>query len=275
MSLQLPAILTFAGTDPTGGAGLQADMLTLSSLGCHPLSVVTAVTVQDTIGVEDYLPLDAGWVSDQARCVLEDMPVAAFKVGMIGSVEIAAAIAEIVSDYPDIPLILDPVLTSGRGDELAEDDLIYALRDLILPQTTLITPNSIEARRLAEDEEAENEDNPDLGECAARLIDMGCEYVLITGSHEQTTQVTNTLYDESGPLQALEWNRLAGGYHGSGCTLASAVAALLAQGLDIEEAVKAAQEFTYEALKRSLRLGMGQNIPDRLFWAREGAIDEE
>jgi len=275
MSLQLPAILTFAGTDPTGGAGLQADMLTLSSLGCHPLSVVTAVTVQDTIGVEDYLPLDAGWVSDQARCVLEDMPVAAFKVGMIGSVEIAAAIAEIVSDYPDIPLILDPVLTSGRGDELAEDDLIYALRDLILPQTTLITPNSIEARRLAEDEEAENEDNPDLDECAARLIDMGCEYVLITGSHEQTTQVTNTLYDESGRMQALEWNRLAGGYHGSGCTLASAAAALLAQGLDIEEAVKAAQEFTYEALKRSLRLGMGQNIPDRLFWAREGAIDEE
>lgn len=274
MSLQLPTVLTFAATDPTGGAGLQADLLTLSSLGCHPLSVVTAVTVQDTVGVEDYLPLDAGWISDQARCVLEDMPVAAFKIGMIGSVEIAAAIAEIVSDYPDVPLVLDPVLSSGRGDELASEDLILAMRDLILPQTTLITPNSIEARRLTEDDDADEDDDPDLDECAARLVDLGCEYVLITGSHEQTAQVTNTLYDESGRMLALDWNRLSGSYHGSGCTLASAIAALLAQGLDMEEAVKAAQEFTYEALKGGLRLGMGQHIPDRLFWAREGSVDE-
>jgi hydroxymethylpyrimidine/phosphomethylpyrimidine kinase len=271
MSLQLPTVLTFAATDPTGGAGLQADMMTLASLGCHPLSVVTAITVQDTVGVEDFLTLDAGWIADQARCVLEDMPVAAFKIGMLGSVEIAAAIAEVVSDYPDIPLVLDPVLASGRGDELASDDLIYAIRDLLLPQTTLITPNSMEARRLVEDDADEDEDDPDLDECAARLIDLGCEYVLITGSHEQTAMVTNILYDESGRRQSLDWDRLPGSYHGSGCTLASAVAALLTQGLNIEEAVKAAQEYTYEALRGGYRLGMGQHIPDRLFWAREGA----
>jgi len=271
MSAQLPTVLIFAATDPTGGAGLQADLLTVASLGCHPLSVVTAFTVQDTVGVEDFLPLDAGWIADQARCVLEDMPVAAFKIGMLGSVEIAAAIAEIVSDYPDIPLVLDPVLASGRGDELATDDLIYAMRDLLLPQTTLITPNGMEARRLAEDDEDEDEDAPDLDECAARLIDLGCEYVLITGSHEQTAQVTNILYAESGRLQNLDWDRLPGSYHGSGCTLASAIAALLTQGLSLEEAVKSAQEYTYEALRAGYRLGMGQHIPDRLFWAREGA----
>jgi len=271
MSAQLPTVLIFAATDPTGGAGLQADMLTVASLGCHPLSVVTAITVQDTVGVEDFLPLDAGWIADQARCVLEDMPVAAFKIGMLGSVEIAAAIAEIVSDYPDIPLVLDPGLASGRGDELATDDLIYAMRDLLLPQTTLITPNGMEARRLAEDDEDEDEDAPDLDECAARLIDLSCEYVLITGSHEQTAQVTNILYAESGRLQNLDWDRLPGSYHGSGCTLASAIAALLTQGLSLEEAVKSAQEYTYEALRAGYRLGMGQHIPDRLFWAREGA----
>ncbi len=270
MSAQLPTVLVFAATDPTGGAGLQADLLTLASLGCHPLSVVTAITVQDTVGVEDFLPLDAGWIADQARCVLEDMPVAAFKIGMLGSVEITAAIAEIVSDYPDIPLVLDPVLASGRGDELATDDLIQAMRDLLLPQTTLITPNSMEARRLAEDDEGEDEADPDLDECAARLIDQGCEYVLITGAHEQTAQVTNILYAESGRLQSQDWDRLAGSYHGSGCTLASAIAALLTQGLSIEEAVKSAQEYTYEALRAGYRLGMGQHIPDRLFWAREG-----
>jgi hydroxymethylpyrimidine/phosphomethylpyrimidine kinase len=274
MSPQLPTVLVFAATDPTGGAGLQADLMTLSSLGCHPLSVVTAITVQDTVGVEDFLPLDAGWITDQARCVLEDMAVSAFKVGMLGSVEVVAAIAEIVSDYPDIPLILDPVLASGRGDELATDDLIYAMRDLLLPQTTLITPNSMEARRLVEDDTTDDEDDPDLDECAARLIDLGCEYVLITGSHEQTAQVTNLLYDESGRIQSLDWNRLPGSYHGSGCTLASAIAALLTQGLSIEEAVKAAQEYTYEALRNGFRLGMGQHIPDRLFWAREGADGE-
>ena len=131
---------------------MQADILTLSSMGCHPLSVVTAVTIQDTMGVEDVLPIDAEWVADQARCVLEDMPVAVFKIGLLGSVETIAAIAEVVSDYPDIPLVLDPVLASGRGDELASEDMISAMRELLIPQTTLITPNSLEARRLAQDD---------------------------------------------------------------------------------------------------------------------------
>jgi hydroxymethylpyrimidine/phosphomethylpyrimidine kinase len=272
MTQTYPAVLVFAGTDPTSGAGLQADILTLASLGCHPLSVVTAVTVQDTLGVEDFLPLDPMWVADQARAVLEDMPVAAIKIGMLGSVEVISAIAEIVSDYPDIPLILDPIIASGRGDELSNEDMLDALRDLLLPQTTLLTPNSLEARRLAQDE-IEDDAEADLDVCADRLLEMGCEYVLITGSHEQSTEVDNALYSRDGAVQTLSWERLPGSYHGSGCTLASACAALLAQGMEMTEAVKAAQEFTYQTLRFGYRPGMGQYIPDRLFWARDDESD--
>ena len=264
----LPIVLVFAATDPTGGAGIQADILTLSSMGCHPLSVITAVTIQDTMGVEDVLPIDAEWVADQARCVLEDMPVTVFKVGVLGSVEAIAAIAEVVSDYPDIPLVLDPVLASGRGDELASEDMISAMRELLIPQTTLITPNSHEARRLAQDDGNENDD-PDLKECALRLLNLGCEYVLLTGTHENTAQVVNTLYDQNGVVRSDSWQRLPGIFHGSGCTLASAIAATIANGLAVPEAVRDAQEYTWQTLKFAYRTGMGQLIPDRLFWARE------
>jgi len=269
-----PIVLTFAATDPSGGAGLQADILTLSSMGCHALSVVTAVTVQDTVGVEDVMPLDAEWVTDQARSVLEDMPVSVFKIGLLGSVEIIAAIAEVVSDYPEVPLVLDPVLSSGRGDELATDDMVIAMRELLIPQTTLITPNSLEARRLAIDDGDDNDD-PALEECSRRILTLGCEYVLITGTHENTPQVVNVLYSQEGVVRSDSWQRLPGTYHGSGCTLASAIAATIANGLPITEAVRDAQEYTWQALSSAYRPGMGQFIPDRLFWAREEDAEDE
>ncbi|MBI1887852.1 MAG: bifunctional hydroxymethylpyrimidine kinase/phosphomethylpyrimidine kinase [Nitrosomonadales bacterium] len=273
MSEPFPLVMSFAATDPSGGAGLQADLLTISSMGCHPLSVVTAITVQDTSGVEDVLPIDPEWVVDQARAMLEDVPVAAFKIGMLGSVENIAAIAEVIADYPDIPLVLDPVLASGRGDELVNDDMLDAMRELLIPQSTIITPNSMEARRLAMNDDDENDD-PSLDECAKRLLQMGCEYVLITGTHEQTSKVINTLYGERGVLRSDSWARLPGIYHGSGCTLAAAIAALLAQNVDVPEAVKEAQEYTWQTLNAAFRPGMGQHIPDRLFWAR-GEEDED
>jgi len=249
MSEPFPLVMSFAATDPSGGAGLQADLLTISSMGCHPLSVVTAITVQDTSGVEDVLPIDPEWVVDQARAMLEDVPVAAFKIGMLGSVENIAAIAEVMADYPDIPLVLDPVLASGRGDELVNDDMLDAMRELLIPQSTIITPNSMEARRLAMNDDDENDD-PSLDECAKRLLQMGCEYVLITGTHEQSPKVINTLYGERGVLRSDSWARLPGIYHGSGCTLAAAIAALLAQDVDVPEAVKEAQEYTWQTRLR-------------------------
>ncbi|HTP45555.1 MAG TPA: hydroxymethylpyrimidine/phosphomethylpyrimidine kinase [Casimicrobiaceae bacterium] len=269
-SSDLPAVvLTFAASDPSGGAGIQADVLTLASMGCHPLSVLTAITVQDTLGVEAVQALDAEWVADQARCLLEDMPVDAFKVGVLGSVENITVIAEILSDYPDVPLVLDPVLASGRGDELATEEMLHAMRELLLPRTTIITPNSTEARRLADGEE---DVEPTLAVCAQRLIEVGCEYVLITGTHEPTVEVVNTLYGANGVVRSDKWERLPGAYHGSGCTLASAIAALLANGLELPEAVREAQDYTWHALARAYRPGMGQFLPDRLFWARD---DEE
>lgn len=269
-----PIVLSFAATDPSGGAGLQADILTTASMGCYPLSVVTAITVQDTSGVDDVLPIDADWVADQARTVLEDMPVAAFKIGLLGSVENIAAIAEVISDYPDIPLVFDPILSSGRGDELSNEDMLDAMRELLLPQTTILTPNSLEARRLAQEED-NDEDNPDLAECARRIIQMGCEYVLVTGTHEHTPKVINTLYGAQGIVRTDSWARLPGIYHGSGCTLSSAIAALLANGLPIEDAVREAQEYTWQALQYGFRPGMGQHIPDRLFWARGDEEDPQ
>lgn len=270
-------MLAIAASDPSGGAGIQADLLTLASMGCHPLSVLTAITIQNTSGVEELLPLDADWVADQARCILEDVPVAAFKVGVLGSVEIASAVAEVIADYPDVPLILDPVLASGRGDELAGDELIEAMRELLIPQTTILTPNTMELRRLFEEETFEqDEDAPaDPATMARSLISLGCEYVLLTGTHAATPEVVNILYHSDGEFRRDTWPRLPGSFHGSGCTLASAIAATLARGLDIGDAVREAQEYTWQSLKAGYRIGMGQHLPDRLFWAREAAEEAD
>ncbi len=267
----LPAVLTFAATDPTSGAGLQADLLALASMGCYPLSVVTALTVQDTAGVESFLAIDPDWVADQARCILEDMPVAAFKMGMLGSTEIVTLVAEVVSDYPDVPLVLDPVLSSGRGDEFASEEMVSAIRELLVPQSTVITPNIPELRRLAGEDD---NDHVSIADCAQILLDSGCEYVLVTGTHDSTADVVNTLYHRGGVLRADTWQRLPGSYHGSGCTLASALAANLARGLDIGDAVYEAQDYTWQALAHAFRPGMGQYLPDRLFWARGSAADD-
>lgn len=259
-----PVVLSFAASDPTGGAGTQADILTLAALGVHPASVLTGITAQDTRGVEAFWPLDPEWINEQARVLLEDIPVAAFKVGVLGSVTNVAVVAEIVSDYPDIPLVLDPVLSSGRGDSFADEDLIDALRELLLPQVTLVTPNSPELRRLVRHDE--DDDGPALlADCALRLLDWGAAHVLVTGTHESAPQVVNTLYGPIGLIRADAWERLPGSYHGSGCTLASAIAAHLALGLPISEAVFAAQDFTWQALSRAYCAGMGQFLPQRLF----------
>jgi hydroxymethylpyrimidine/phosphomethylpyrimidine kinase len=268
-----PVVLAIAGSDPSGGAGIQADILTLSSLGCHPLSVITALTVQDSASVHDLLVIESDWVNDQARIVLEDMPVSAIKIGMIGSVENVAVLAQLAADYPDIPLVLDPVLASGGGDAFADEDLIAAMRDLLLPQVTVLTPNSIEARRLVCNDPDE-EDDLSLAQCADHLLTLGCRHVLITGTHENTAMVVNTLYSPGVPENSKHWERLPGSYHGSGCTLASALAGMLACGTPLIEAASDAQEYTYQTLVNAYRPGMGQYIPDRMFWAREVLEDD-
>lgn len=263
-----PIVLSFAASDSTGGAGIQADMLTIASIGCHPLSVITAITVQDTVGVVDLMPLDAAWITAQARIVLQDMPVRAFKLGLLGSVEIISAIAEIVSDYPEIPLVMDPVLASGRGDSLTDERMIDAMRELLLPRVTVLTPNSLEARQFAQHADHSGS-QLDLSICARRLLDVGCKHVLITGTHENSRNVKNTLYSATGQIKTDEWERLDASYHGSGCTLASAIAAQLARGLSINDSIVKAQQYTWQTLRAGFRPGKGQCIPDRFFRMNE------
>jgi hydroxymethylpyrimidine/phosphomethylpyrimidine kinase len=264
MSRSVASVLIFAAHDPTGGAGLAADTLTLAGLGCHPLPVCTALTVQDTLGVRGVFPFAPEQVIAQARCVLEDVSVAAFKLGVLGSVATTAAIAELISQYPRVPVITDPVLASGRGDMLADTATIEALRQLILPRTTLITPNTLEARRLARKDGTDS-----LSDCASQLLRLGCGHVLITGTHDKSLDVVNTLYDADGVRRSDKWPRLPGTFHGSGCTLASACAAHIARGESVSAAVGAAQAYTWNALKHAHRIGRGQAIPNRLF-----ALDE-
>jgi len=243
---------------------MQADLLTLAALGCHPLSVVTAITVQDTHGVQDVLPIGAAQVAAQADCLFADFAVAAFKLGVLGSAENIAAIAERLNRHSHTPVVLDPVLASGRGDPLASEAMLEALRGRLLPRATIVTPNSIEARRLA----GEADDAP-LERCARRLLELGCANVLITGTHEVGDEVINTLYDARGMLRRDRWSRLPGSYHGSGCTLASAIAARLARGRGLEQAVREAEEYTWHTLAAGFKPGGGQFIPDRMFASRE------
>ncbi|MBM5572949.1 MULTISPECIES: bifunctional hydroxymethylpyrimidine kinase/phosphomethylpyrimidine kinase [Deefgea] len=267
-----PTVLVFAANDPSGGAGLMADVLTLASLGCHTLPIVTAMTVQDSAGVQEFHAIDAEIVDEQARFILEDIRIDAIKVGMVGSVENLAVIAEIASDYPDIPLILEPVFSMGRGEELSNEELIAAMRELLLPHTLLVTPNHTEARLLASDDPDEQEEIP-LDAAAQRILECGCEYVLIAGTHEKTPKVVNTLYSRLGRVRTDQWERLPGSYHGAGATLASAIAGALANRIEIADAVRDAQDYTWQALSKAFRPGMGQFIPDRMFWARSS--DEE
>lgn len=263
----IPVVLCFSGLDPTGGAGIQADIEAITSMGCHPAPIITALTVQDTQSLKRFETCDPLLLIEQARAVLEDMPVQAFKLGMLGSSAIIEAIHSVLIDYPDIPVVFDPVLTAGAGGALIEDDAIDSLRSLLLPQTSVLTPNSIEARTLAS-----TADN--LSACAEALQDLGCEFVLITGTHELTEDVVNTLYGNHRELEQFHYARLPQQYHGSGCTLAASIAGLLAQGLEPFTAIHEAQTYTWETLRQAYRTGMGQWIPNRLFWAREYEDDE-
>jgi hydroxymethylpyrimidine/phosphomethylpyrimidine kinase len=245
-----PLVLTFAASDPTGGAGLQADVLTIAALGCHPLSVVTGLTVQDTSGVEHLEAVSADLVTRQAMRVLAESEVRAFKVGVLGSADNVRAVAAISAAHANVPLVLDPVLASGRGDPLAGDETRAALVEALVPRATIVTPNTLETERLGGKQ---------------RLLDLGCRYVLVTGTHDETPEVINKLYDAKGLVREDRWQRLPGSYHGSGCTLASAIAVALAKGRKVPDAVREAQEFTWRSLAARLRTGKGQALPNRFF----------
>ncbi len=260
MNADKPVVLCFSGLDPSGGAGIQADIETIASLGGHCAPIVTTLTIQDTSNVKYTQAVDASLIVAQARAVLEDMPVRALKLGLLGSVAAVEAIHTILVDYPNLPVILDPIIYASGGTELAHRELLDALENLLLPYTTVLTPNSEEAQMLAEEADC-------LEACANQLLEKGCHYVLITGTHENTPQVINKLWGGGRRLLSeISWPRLPDQYHGSGCTLAAALSAYIAHGMDVISAVREAQSFTWQSLQHSHRLGMGQKIPERFFW---------
>ncbi len=271
-----PAVLCLSAGDATGGGGLLADALTLASMGCHPLAVQTAALVCDTRGVEEVIPSDAGVIAAQARAVLEDIPVSVFRLGLGGSVEAIAAIAEILSDYPEIPLVLEPALCVG-GAEALDEDMPAVLAGLILPQTTLLVAGRHEILRLAGADIDEDGESAALSveEAVSGLFSLGIEYILLTDGGGQGAQVINLLFDESGVIRTDAWERLPGRFIGADTTLATAAAAALAHGMNVPEAVREAQEFTWQTLRHAYRPGMGLALPDRFFWARVQETDDE
>ncbi|MDM8565148.1 hydroxymethylpyrimidine/phosphomethylpyrimidine kinase [Candidatus Halobeggiatoa sp. HSG11] len=247
-----PTVIVIAGNDPSGGAGLCADIQTLAQHGCHAAPVVTCTTTQNTSHVLASLPLAGNLVADQATTVLQDMTVAACKIGLLGNIEIVEAVQSVLQNYPNLPIILDPVLASGDGKTLTQKNICAAIVSKILPLTTIITPNSLEARLLT------NENNLDTA--AQKLIEYGCKHVCITGTHEETDMVINTLYGE----KSWTWTRLPHSYHGSGCTFASSLAGNIAQGENITTAVLKAQHYTWNSLQQGYKPGHGQHLPMRV-----------
>ena len=263
-----PVVLCLSGFDPSGGAGIGADIEALSSQGCQACGAITAMTVQNSRDVISVHPVDPNVIIQQARAVLEDMPVAVIKIGLVGSVEVAAAIHSVLSDYPDIPVVLDPVLASGgSGRALADDGLVEAILNLLVPQATLITPNLREAHTLIAGADTRQA-------TAIGLMEAGAQSVLLTGGDEPGDDVLNTLFAEQRWVRDYHWPRLPHQYHGSGCTLAASAAGLIAHGILLEEAVEGAQEYTWNALYNAVRLGMGQHQPDRFFWTLDATEED-
>ncbi|MDH5601101.1 MAG: bifunctional hydroxymethylpyrimidine kinase/phosphomethylpyrimidine kinase [Gammaproteobacteria bacterium] len=257
--IQPPPILCLSGFDPSGGAGIQADIESIVSMGGHAVPVITALTVQNTQNVSDFQPVDLQLFTNQVEKLLDDVKIKAIKIGMIGSLKIVETIATILKQNTKIPVIYDPVLAAGGGTDLTENGMIEAIQELILPYTTILTPNSVEARLLTGETE--------LDTCAKKLMTLGCEAVLVTGTHEESKHVNNILFHHGNHIETFSWERLAGEYHGSGCTLASAIAALLAQELDLFNAVNEAQDYSWNTLKHAFKISeKGQLIPNRFYW---------
>jgi hydroxymethylpyrimidine/phosphomethylpyrimidine kinase len=283
-----PCVLVFAGLDPSGGAGLTADAQAMAGQGVHGLTVCTALTVQDNDRVYGVQPVAAELVLRQAQALAGKMAISAIKIGITGSAANAQAIAEFIvwlrargdaMPRPELPVVLDPVLASGHGDLLSRDDAVQALAPL-LPLTTVLTPNAPEAQALSD------ANQPDAQAQALRA--RGCRHILITGGHGDGDEVINRWYgpgaadastrmagDSAGGPTALapghagtqhrtwRWPRIDGAFHGSGCTLASAIAGQLALGLPTAVALEHAQHYVYHALREAYAIARGQRIPLR------------
>lgn len=241
----VPAVLVFAGLDPSGGAGLAADVLAIAAQGAHALPVATALTVQDNNRVHAVQAVDAAFVLAQAQALVDTVDIRAVKLGIPGSRANARAIAGLLRALrardPQLPIVLDPVLASGHGDALAEDDPVGIVNEL-LPLATIALPNEPEASAVG---------------------DFPCAHLLLTGGHGEGSVVENRWYTHGQLVRRWRWARLPGAFHGSGCTLAASLAGRLAHGQTMAAALGAAQAYCHDALARAFAIAPGQRIPRR------------
>ena len=259
---QTPVVLCFSGLDPSGGAGILADIEAISSQGALCAPIITAATVQDTQDVMSFAPMPPDLIIEQARAVLEDMPVSVIKIGMVGSTEIAEAIHTILVDYPSIKVVYDPVFSTEKDGALSTPGLVESTRTLLLPLTTVLTPNIFEAHAFVP-----GSDTP--AAAAVAILETNCQYVLLTGTHGKTPDVVHTLFCNHHECKRYHYERLPHKYHGSGCTLAASLAAIMTTEQEIEPAVQRALDYTHKTLIHGKRIGMGQYHPDRFFWTKQ------
>lgn len=256
LSTRQPVVLTINSHDPSGGAGLVADVETAASLGCHCLSAVTALNVRDTRNLKDRQSSGTAVLIEQIRAALEDTPVAAIKLGDFASVAQAEAIHTILVEYDDIPVVFDPALYQSAED----GDALAAVRLLLLPRASVGVLSTHHVRQLASCGDS-------LRASAQELLEFGCEHLLITGDGSGGKEI-NRLFSSRGVSKEYTWEHLPQSFHGAGSTLSAAITAYLAHGFDLMEALQQGQQFTWQALAQARRLGQGCLIPDRLFWCR-------
>lgn len=250
-----PLVLCCSGHDPTGGAGIHADIEAVAANGAHALSLISAHTVQDTHDVVRVSPVAPILLASQIETLLADCGIAAIKIGLLGDAQQIPVLMDAIR-RTGVPVVLDPILRAGGGANLASSALQAAVQNELLPYVTVLTPNAAEARRLTRRES--------LDDCGKALLATGVRHVLITGGDEASERVINHWFAHDAPVKRFEWPRLNAQFHGAGCTLAAALAALLARGLDIESALQQAQRYTQETLARAFRTGQGRLIPGRI-----------
>ena len=263
--------LTIAGSDCSGGAGVEADIKTISALGCYATAVVTAVTAQNTLGVKAVHNVPADIVSEQIASVFSDIPPKAIKTGMLGNKENVEAVASALNDYcpKDVPVVVDPVMMSTSGHKLLDDDAVDVLKHELLPLATLVTPNIPETEALSG---IKLHDEADYWQAAERIFSFGCRNILIKGGHQQGETKTDYLFmkDKQGNISLRTFTNPSidtKNTHGTGCTLSSAIAALLSRGCILTDAVRRGKDYLYNALAegKEVEIGGGHGPVDHFF----------
>jgi hydroxymethylpyrimidine/phosphomethylpyrimidine kinase len=266
-----PRALTIAGSDSGGGAGIQADLKTFSALGVYGMSAITAVTVQNTLGVSGYEALSPSTVAEQIRAVVTDIGVDAAKTGMLASREIVEAVADAVAETAVPNLVVDPVFVSKHGHPLLEEDAVEALRTRILPLATLVTPNLPEAGGLVG---FAVETVNDMERAAEAILGLGPRAVLVKGGHLEGSARADDLFADGTRAEWISRERIDTPHtHGTGCTISAAIAAYLASGRELLEAVRAGKAFVTEAIRHALALGKGIGPVDQLWSIPPGPAD--